>query len=290
MKRICEFPRAGVEKSMRRRKLSWRQGPFLFRALRAVFVAIAAGCGGSDPAPAPTIAESDFVSTYARAACDGLESCCTAASTPFNRDACVTMASKEAENAIALRSQSSVYDGKQAFTCIETIRSILAPCVQYASTSTAIWDTCKSVRVGTLPAGASCTTDADCAPSEQGTPVCPHPLDTPPGQCTILRPGTLGQPCMTPEHQFCAKDLDCGSAGTCVSRLGEGAVCRRTSNCAETLWCPPPDLGTPQPVMSKCARRTELGGACNLPDQCTSGSCYEGQCVAGLPVAPRACF
>ena len=266
-----------------------------------VGVMLLASCGGSKEPEPSTVAEGDFVSVYVQAFCDGLEGCCTAASTTFNRAACRTEMTSKAEDHIKVRSSSSVYDGKRASQCIEEIGSLMKGCLTSSFVMNAFSAACNSVRVGTLPTGASCTANDECAPSEQGPGRCVVPTSTLVGECIVDRPGSSGDHCVgsspqdpnipaTQYHADCGDGLYCDPNDLCVPRFAEGAVCMANPNCGETLWCRPSELGAPQPLMSHCSPKEGLGSRCSFPQQCTSGSCYQQQCVEGEPVAPLACF
>ena len=193
----------------------------------------------SDPEPASTVAESDFISGYARAVCDALQGCCAAVAAPLGRDACITTMSRKAESGVRIRSSSSVYDGKRAFDCIEKARLILVQRVwnRHRPKTRLRWSAARAV--GTLPIGADCETEYDCAPSNQGRVLCLKPLGSSTGQYGILRPAAAGEMCFS----VCEEDLYCGLDQRRVPRLPDGAVCQATPNCARLLSVSPSEPG-----------------------------------------------
>jgi hypothetical protein len=140
---------------------------------------------------------------------------------------------------------------------------------------------------GSLPDGAACGTDAqcaggDCKKSEAGDTSC--------GTCVQL--AAIGAACGS-GLPSCVKGATCsttGSAakGTCVARatnLAEGETCydpkqpSSFAQCASGLTC---KLGTGSAVI-KCTKRGTTGEACTSSSDCTTDlGCIGGTCGARL--------
>ena len=270
------------------------------------FIALfALGCGDSHGTGAtrlPDVPETEFTATYARAICEPLRECCNAASTHLNEPACISAFMHDAESIIRVRGEQTVYDGGRARDCVEAIRVIASGCVTSPSIENAITLTCKTVRVGKVQPGGSCTDYAECAPLPQAMVRCiGAQSNSTEKTCVVDRLAREGEHCLasgptdpnipfSEYHALCEDNLLCSDENLCVAALLDGATCRSTRECLKGSWCRPPVVNAPQPAMSICEPQVALGGACKFNNQqCTSGSCYQQTCATGEPLAPKLC-
>jgi len=125
-------------------------------------------------------------------------------------------------------------------------------------------EVCKRVITGNAPAGATCSSDFDCAAPEGGFADCVY--DSSGARCIQHEPTQVGEPCdptgsddavrplCDAEHGFV-----CDTGGTCQKLPSEGDAC--SFDCEPGIVCGSASSG------SVCAKPTPLGQACQ-PGEC----------------------
>ena len=152
-------------------------------------------------------------------------------------------------------------------------------------------DACEDIAiVGTLPDGAACGADSQCASTDCKTAS----SSTAPNRCGVCVArvavgGTCGDGANCVKGAFC--ETKTGSNGTCVVRpvLAEGEVCfdpakpaSVPASCADGLVCN--QDGSVSTVV-KCTRRGGAGAACTSESDCLSElACVNGKCGSPGPV------
>ena len=257
------------------------------------------GCGPENSAPeqpekdvpAGTFAK-DFVADF----CNGLETCCSSRSMPFNRTSC-----DEATQGLLRLSQSTSprqkFDDVAARACLANVRAAAPACAPIEL------EPCERVYVGTVPTGQAC--DAfDCAPVPGAIVSCLS------GTCRAAHRATLGESCkrtcyaedqctqvpgepafdVTTANSWGDCYVDDGLAcvgGSCVRApaagnpcLG-GQFCDQGARCASGTCEPYPALGSPCGICAPgqycdagiCTAKAALGASCFEDQACASGRC-----------------
>jgi hypothetical protein len=262
-------------------------------------LALGSGCSGKSTAGSGSsnvvsVSADDFVTAFVRATCDAIAACCASASFPFDRAACETSETREAQHILTDTNSLRVYDPAGAARCIDNARAVLSLCV----TSNAIVDrmkhSCDEVYAGTVAVGGACQSEKDCAQGTQGPVECEidallAPMPTPMPICVVDNPGMVGEACLGSimrdptvhfPHLTCADGLYCDMTGHCQTSVAQGGACAH-DECVKTAWC---DGST-----STCAAQFPLGTACVSDLQCTSGACEGQLCSNGTPIAATGC-
>jgi hypothetical protein len=172
--------------------------------------------------------EDEYAGRYAEAKCEVLEPCCKANGLSFKRDTCVVGGAGFVQTGVdRAKAVGATYDARAADECIARTRELTRSCSADDASSV-----CSRVFRGTKAAGATCTSDVECAPDGTNR-----------GHCR-------------------GASLDGSKQGTCVvltSPAKVGDVCAgdaaRLADCARSeLQC---DLAT-----SLCKELTPIGGNC----------------------------
>ena len=153
-------------------------------------------------------------------------------------------------------------------------------------------DACEDIVVaGTLPDGAACGADSQCASTDCKTPS----TSTAPNRCGVcVARVAVGGTCGDTAGS-CVKGASCetkgGTTGTCVARLvlAEGDVCYDPAKpssvparCADGLAC---NVEANAPAIVKCTRRGSAGAACASESDCVSElACVNATCGAPGPI------
>jgi hypothetical protein len=255
------------------------------------------GGGGPDAGIIKRVPIDDFVSAFSKAYCDALGFCCTNAGIPYGQDVCVAQMTLSAQQILAQVHPLRTYDDVGAGQCVDAMQSMWSSCAlspDQIDPKTA----CDAVFAGTVAPGGACQSDNDCAKSADGPmrcepdatmPVPPMPV------CVLDRPGQIGEPChgtAPPDpnvhfpHLACQDELFCDATNHCQTRVGAGAACGPSQECASNLFCE-----TPTGPEGTCVAKIPLGGPCRdgIVGECLSGVCYQQSCAAGVPVGPKDC-
>ncbi len=271
-------------------RVGWRMG-----SARSRLVVFCVGVGGAtlgcaaDEGPSA----SDFISEYADSTCNAVAGCCTAAGIAFDQVACTVQIREKLEATAA--SPNTHYDAAAATDCLAAIAQVAAVCDGGGPVE------CSGVFAGTLPRGAECTLDAQCAVPHGGFSYCAwDEEDDDTATCIQRFPAPrvlvgLGEECdwsCFAAHGGCdgesssadgspvrlCRDSDglfCSEFGTCSTTSGLGESCETSDECSVGTFCE----GEYQ-----CAAQTPLGGPCSKSISCVDGAFCDkdaGICVAG---------
>jgi hypothetical protein len=257
----------------------------------AAAVMMLAGCGGGSPAgPGGATGGGNGAAYGVPAVPDGIEpidsfaadelaaECATSVRChrSATADGCVAASLPPVAPRVAQDVQSGViaYDPHLAYRCIQLL--LIAPCNGGADL-----ESCHDAFTGTLPSGASCGLNAECASGSCAMPGCASGC-CPPGTCTAgveARNVPVGGACAfggCAEGEYCAT-----TDGVCRGRVGKGgscahAICQWGLVCSNTSQT----CVAPAPVGGSC-----LGNFCDGDGTCMSAA---GVC-ASAPVAGDAC-
>lgn len=228
------------------------------------------------------IAWGDLASELARQECNALGNCCRAAGYGYDAAACEALLIQQFKGIPSPNDPSVAYDSQAAGDCVATIVAGLSSCRETDGSP----DVCDRVFNGRLPAGASCSSDEQCAGSSNDGADCSE------GTCIVMPRGHLGDACgstctelgggsrsctsstSTGGTARCFRNdgLYCDGGGHCASLLADGAACSY-DECALTSFC---DAGT-------CAAKRGLDQACSSSDSCAVGFCDEATSVCTPP-------
>ncbi|NMC72616.1 MAG: hypothetical protein GYA57_21520 [Myxococcales bacterium] len=286
------------------------------RAALAGLAALAgtlAGCSDDGAAPVPF---EQYCERYAGIACEFAQRCdCLAGATV---EMCRLFVDGECADEVEapVNAGRRSYDAEAAGGCLAGLQSLLRDC----TLAEPQWpEDCDRMLVGTLAAGRSCESDADCVPGlECHARACTDMPDA--GQACLAgadcaeglycgddevchAPQGVGGPC--PEgNEACADDLYCDlRTSLCAAPLARGEACRHANAvCVEGLYCAVA-AGTCEPLPAAggdcvessgqcaeglycdgdsgtCRERLPAGAACTADDQCASDDCTGGVCIA----------
>ena len=254
----------------------------------------AGGNGGAiDPAtisiPDP-ISESEFKALIAVLGCDAEGPCCAAAGFQYNAATCQLLLTASWNNS----PPNTTFDSASAVACLKWLQAKPACGGQNPA--------CDSIYRGTLPTGAACQSDEECAPSGNLEVNC----DSTDNVCTTTSRGKLGDTCdetclaaaegltlcftvfeakvypVTPyAHMACdrAQGLFCDtSIRQCAALKGAGGSCTGRSDCAVGMNCVVSGTkGTcePNPTAGQPCPSTESVILCSFDAYCGSDEvCY----------------
>lgn len=216
---------------------------------------------------------SNFCDQIADVACHNLYQCCTEGeiesylhvTDPRTEQQCRDDVSRgctrdSAQIEDSLKAGRVTFDASKMNDCLNAIIAPSGTCSEVVTDLPWKVACMDSAFVGTVATAASCFFNFDC----QGAP---DSFCSPAQKCEA-RP-TAGSPCGT----GCASAFYC-AAGICQAKLGSGAACTSTAQCATNLFC---DLNaTPQPI---CSATQPGGAACQSSAACISNTCVPGQCM-----------
>ena len=121
------------------------------------------GCSAGD-AGGRSVPESELPGQIVAATCDGLRVCCQNLGVGFDYQGCRTAWASLIGT--PPDPSAAVYDVHAAAQCVEEYRSIYAAC------GAGTVEACARTYVGTLPQGAPCTSNEECADPAVGIAVC----------------------------------------------------------------------------------------------------------------------
>jgi len=270
-------------------RLLGAQGARLLGAFSSIVLSVAfSACAGSshddDHDASNGVSPGDFAEKAASAICGNLTDCCLEAGFTLERAACTAYVEGVIDNTSPA---GTTWDSEAAGRCLEALASVARACDASAGET----EYCTRIRRGTLPEGAACTDDAQCADiggelawcdsdgMSSGT-VCMAPIpvlrgavgDACDGTCTdrsctrLALPGTTAlATCFVEDGVVCDFDL-----GECVPAPGVGEPCP-SYYCASGAHCP-----DDAPV---CAATKPNGSSCEGSDECSEGTCINLVCT-----------
>jgi hypothetical protein len=245
-----------------------------------------------------------FPDLYAQALCSSLQHCCNENKVPFDYNAC-GKGWVAAVNAVLFGPNSTGnYNAKAATDCIAEVNAAAdVSCQPVPGSISNARATCQAIFAGTLPAGAPCTSSAECqavpgmavtcaiVPGDGGAPMgggqlplsdpsvslkgaTLGPLDVP--VCVVLPPAMAGPVPCTP-----------GAGDVCIA---SGGFCDPMSNACAPFNamggpCDPAVVGSCQPGnfctnsggMAMCMPAGPVGSPCTDPAMCDpTGFCDVG--------------
>jgi hypothetical protein len=266
------------------------QGLDVRRTVLALIGLVAAGllwsCSGrsTDDGDAPTrpVSEGDFVQAVADAMCANLGDCCAEAAIPYDRAGCEAYVFAELD---LDPPPNATWDSVQAGKCVDLFARIASTC-SYAGSGD---NPCQRVYRGTLPEGAACVDDDECADIRGSDATCAYDDVTPSGTCTRVVPpvrGKAGDACMG----TCGTNSCTGfgspveEARTCY--VEDGVICSLSSY----VCVPPPALGEAcndfycvagaycSSLDLICRAPKPNGASCEFAEECTGGLCSNFVC------------
>jgi hypothetical protein len=177
------------------------------------------------------------------------------------------------------------YNQNVASTCIQALSNAANPCSYQAYLdATGATDggcTLTDLFTGLVPAGGSCTEQADCSIQNS---VCNIPNQSDAGTAivasvgTCTAPPTTGQPCTF--GQSCAVGNCCDFTGTCVAYVSLGATCDNNFGGGCTAKPCDPSTSFCSLTNPTCTALVSLGGTCTSDSQCQTGLvCTLGKCA-----------
>jgi hypothetical protein len=285
-----------------------------------VAVLLVGACGGtttSSSGGAGPVPEEQFLEAYATAICDNIGPCCQADGYTLDAAKCRTLLVAELGDELPQPGSAAVYDANAGGNCIAAVTKVaqscggeenLDVCEGIYKGKLAAGEPCtSSFECATPPGGqAYCDVTSDtggnvCVASargklgdtcsetctEEGTSTsCTTSSEVPPNAATCytndgLRCGE-GNTCATliplggacPGYEGCVQGAFCDStSGTCVATKSVGEACTgySWSECAEGLHCSQSQV---------CEAAKPDGAACESWEDCESGNCEGGKCVA----------
>ena len=245
------------------RKGSW------FLALGVGWIA-AAGCGGStgDGSSSATPVPADqFVSAFVDAVCDNLGPCCQKSGLKYDAAGCKAVGMEEFASDFKPDLPNTLYDAAAAGKCVAAVKNAATTCSDFDG----IDELCSRILKGTLPEGATCTEDEECAAPANGRADCDYAIDAQNGKCVVQARGKLGEGCSDTCTES-ASSISCSGGSGGASSSGN-ATCYTNDG----VYCD----GTCTPVIP-------LGGACEYEGCVTGAFCNQGKCAA-IPGAGSAC-
>jgi hypothetical protein len=265
-----------------------------------VVAACSSPAGGAASGP---ISIEQLPAQFAAKICQSLGPCCQANGTPYDSATCQQTAQAALTVSTAKLNKATVkYNASAASACIDAYASAIARCseVDFASVLTA----CDAVFTGTLPAGAACSVDEECATPPGGSASCATSSVAPSGNggASGASSGDLGgatrscvQRAPAPHGKAgdaCAGDCTLAASGIGCSSLppsaGVGPTLTTLCYRDEGLYCGANSLlhGSTTPAASACAPIAAIGSPCTA-NGCVDGAfCNAGTCAAQYDSGP----
>jgi hypothetical protein len=237
-----------------------------------LLAALVPGCGGSSSAgPIPI---DQLPSQLADAVCNNIGSCCNAAAIAFDLATCKrNVMTTTSQSLLEEDSPNIKYDAEAAGRCIALYASFFKSCKEPEGTE--IEAACGDVFVGSLPAGAPCTSSDECAhPANSGV------------ECTMDGPAGQTAQSLCVVSSFTAS-VHGKLGGACNGNCSTGDDCSSTGPASGTGTGPTP------PVLASCY--ADDGLQCDFTSQTCQPLIAIGQpcsfegCVAGAYCAASVC-
>jgi hypothetical protein len=228
------------------------------------------------------VPESEFPDYAANALCEAYGKCCSSANVPFALKSCRT----EARNSYSSHSicrEGRQYDPTKVAACFQGLLEGGFICPSNSGKGTldsryVLPRACRQICGGTLPLGAACRVESDCAPLEGARVGCgaPEALGIP-MTCRRQTRGKLGDGCFETcfDMQHPTAELRCSAAGSSESFTfrEEPASCYHNDG----LFC-----GSDR----TCKKLIPLGERCTAGEFCAqSALCDSTTATCRLPIA-----
>lgn len=156
-------------------------------------------------------------------------------------------------------------------------------CDVTAADTRALPASCARVLVGTIPAGATCLDDRECATGDCDAPRCTPDACCPGGCVAFAAPAAIGEACTA--RVGCVAGAACATDDTCHALAAMGDACRADGECAIGLAC----IGATELQAGNCRALPKLGESCPYQRCAEIGArCEAGTCVA-VGLAGDAC-
>jgi hypothetical protein len=231
--------------------------------------------------------------------CTGYGSCCASKGFAFNDAACSSLLGPQF-TAQSICPAPGTYNAQAAQACFAELEASLSACTRDIKTDSPCLKMCN----GTQPAGASCTSNIDCAGPVNGAAACRVNAGESTGVCVTTTVSNAGGPCnetctevpggeaCTPlagasapiEASVCRTNdgLYCAVDGICKTTLAVGTVCTQSDVCVTGAHC---NLST-----FVCVSNADVGAPCPAGNECASGAyCSPQHVCAAKKAAGEAC-
>ena len=242
----------------------------------------------SEPTDAERVPVQSFARAFSQAQCDNLERCCSLSKFEFDRVNCEGRLKASFQASLDTVLMGPVdYDESAAGECLATLSE-----QQRCGAESIGFPTCKGMLVGRLQDGEPCSSDVTCKSrwcAQRGDAferVCTRlsgsqPVMTgeaghdcvttceAPGDCPPFAGGATAAVCYRSDGLFC-ESWDETQQPQCQRLLEIGESCQESQQCGRGLFCGQDVCQAPHPN----------GAVCGYGDECLSGVCQQGKCVA----------
>jgi hypothetical protein len=282
------------------------------------------GTGGRIVAGTP-IPLANYSAAVGEMLCPPFGTCCTALGIPLTVAQCQTTLLGVSTSYETADPANYTYDPVAAGTCLATAQEAI-PASGCNTDAMGTDPLCNNVFTGLLAPGQPCTDDIECRQAVGEDVACEAVTTGAVNVCVLRLRVTAGQPCywtcteqagglrlcsgagpnktevqgrcFTNDGVYCSSDglcmpqgkigdvcslsQSCGegfcdtASGLCTTRALAGGACVGDVGCAEGLYC----------KTQLCTPELAPGSPCAITDQCKSGNCTNGLCVANPPVNP----
>lgn len=228
--------------------------------------------------------------------CAWAKDCCTKSGFGYDQAGCEKNALGDCEKNVAeVKAGKMTFDPSKIDTCLAAYKQLLTQCTVGINEFYLALDqleACGEAFRGTLQTGASCSRDAECAPSTDPNTFVGCDEDT--KKCTSSKRLQLGANCAIGDgvEDFCAAGLYCDATwasappfpGICKTATAEGKKCNGFKpynlECGAGFYC--------NKTTSLCTSAKSGGASCTETIECQSYECDLGKCAALQPVVDQA--
>lgn len=256
-------------------------------------------CSGntSSSGHAAPVPQSQFTDSIVTAYCGGFQTCCQSKGFPFSASVCDSNLRGQPSGS-SFCSAPRMYNAQAAGDCFAQLQATLSNCL-----NTAVIPVCRTVCVGTLPAGSACTSSEDCAtPTGDDVQCVTTSASSATSVCVVTPRGTLGSGC----NSTCTTSADgseicsvmgvaAGSpvtTGNAVCHTSDGLYCSTADYSCQTIAavggsCPGYCVSGAYCDMSKsmCMDKVAAGSACPTGNECMDGTYCNSSHVCAAPKA-----
>jgi hypothetical protein len=222
--------------------------------------------------------------------------CCMASGFGYDQAGCVARAIAGCKKDVAeVQAGTMQFDATTIDACIAALKPFLQECVIKGDQVFPLFDAleaCTKIWTGTLPEGASCDRDAQCAPS--GDPSVYVSCDDKSKTCRHLRKLEVSDTCELSDNApgACGPGLFCDASfggpppytGICKSATPVGQVCNQFKpydlECGFGFYC--------NQSTGVCTTAKVGGTSCLETVECQTLTCTLGQCTAQEPLVDQA--
>lgn len=240
------------------------------------------------------VSQQEWPGKVAALQCESLSACCSQQGFAFDTAGCKSLITEQVQEELDDELRPSVaYDAEAAGECLASVR---VACGDFVGDNSSA---CGRILVGSLSPGEACISSTQCRPPEQGSAYCdgvcvasgpaPHgklgqacsfTCQGDDGECSDS-PSVGGAPplvaCYTREGFYCAFGGGAELPDNCQPLVPVGQPCSGTDLCAEDAFCATGGL---------CTLLFADGAACDVQEQCQSGTC-RGSVCGGAPTVEQ---